>query len=169
MRSAKRILLTSCIGISAIALSLSVVTLAWFTKPASSTEKNLDGEIGLRGYFFAGNGQEATPYEIVSPVHLYNLSRLQNLGVFPKKTYFRVGHTFETGESPKCINIVDGNPVYDTVLDMSGVTIRPIGNEATPFFGTFDGRGIIIENLTVEGNPEDIGMFGYVGCKGTVK
>ena len=169
MRSVKRILLTSCIGISAIALSLSVVTLAWFAKPASSTEKNLDGEIGLRGYFFAGNGQEATPYEIVSPVHLYNLSRLQNLGVFPKKTYFRVGHVFETGESPKCINIVDGNPVYDTVLDMSGVTIRPIGNEATPFFGTFDGRGIIIENLTVEGNPEDIGMFGYVGCKGTVK
>ena len=169
MKNTKRLFLSICIGLSAVALSASAITLAWFAKPTSATEKTLDGEIGLRGYFFAGNGQEATPYEIVSPVHLYNLSRLQNLGVFSKKTYFRVGHIFETGESPKCINIVDGEATYSTTLDMSGVTIRPIGNEATPFFGTFDGRGIIIENLTVEGTPEDIGMFGYVGCKGTVK
>lgn len=170
IKKIRSILLSGCLVLTAAAIAFSAVTLSWFSAPGDSTEKALNGEVGLRGYFFAGDGAtENTAFEIVSPIHLLNLSRLQSIGIFPKKTYFRLGHIFEENQPPKFINIVDGNPVYSTTLDMDGVTIRPIGSEATPFYGTFDGRGLTIANLTVEGTPEDIGLFGYIGVRGAIK
>ena len=170
LKKIRSILLSGCLALTAAAIAFSAVTLSWFTAPGDSTEKALNGEVGLRGYFFAGDGAtESTAYEIVSPIHLLNLSRLQSIGIFPKKTYFRLGHIFDANRGPQFINIVDGVPTYSSTLDMSGVTIRPIGNEATPFYGTFDGRGLTIANLVVEGTPEDIGLFGYVGVRGAIK
>lgn len=162
-----------CTGLAAFALSMA--TLAWFTTPGGSTDKeNVDGEVGLRGYFYSGDGSYDWPFEIVSPIHFYNLTRLQNLGVFTqRKTYFKVGHIFENDTTPKCLNIVDGVQVPQPWLDMGDFcatnTVLPIGGEGAPFIGDFDGQGIPIKNLKISGYPEDIGVFGYVSFEGVVK
>ena len=162
--------LFAVIGVSTLSLGLTAVTLGWFIGAGGETDQEmLDGEIGLRGYFFSGNGSEEYPYEIVSPVHLYNLSRLQNLGIFPEKQYFQIGHVFDEEDGPQCINS-DG--VYADYLDMgpfcASTTFRPIGSESTPFHGTFNGQGIPVRNLTVTGYPEDIGAFGYISYDGEI-
>ena len=84
----------SLIVASATALTVASFSLAWFKGPGGDIDENIDGQIALRGYFFTGNGSEENPYEIVSPLHFYNLSRLQNLGVFPTTAHFRIGHDF---------------------------------------------------------------------------
>ena len=165
------------VGLSAIALVSSVVafSIAWFTSPGGSTDKEtLDGEVGLRGYFYTGNGTKDNPFEIVSPIHFYNLTRLQNLGVFTlKKTYFQVGHYFDNDTDPSCLNIVNGVQVKQPWLDMESFcatnTLLPIGGEGAPFVGEFDGQGLPIKNLKISGYPEDIGVFGYVSYGGVVR
>ncbi|KUO79036.1 MAG: hypothetical protein APF81_23305 [Desulfosporosinus sp. BRH_c37] len=39
----------------------------------------------------------------------------------------------------------------------------PIGNSGAPFVGEFDGNGYSISNLTISGNSNDVGLFGYIG------
>ena len=148
---------------------ISAVTLGWFTSPISKTEDNqtIDGGIDLRGYFYAGTGEDAVnAYEIVTCDHFYNLVRLQNLGIFSgKRAYFQIGHDFGGLVGLKCISGYDGNgsPIYSDTLDMGAYslarTISPIGSEGTPFIGEFDGKNIPIQNLKVKGYPEDIGEF----------
>ena len=88
-------ILLSCASLSTTALIVVIFTLSWFTGPNGRADKVLDGEIGLRSYFYAGDGKHSdTAYEIVTYNHLANLSRLQNLGIFPNQTYFQVGHDF---------------------------------------------------------------------------
>ena len=166
------------IGGCAIA-SFTALSLAWFLGPNVDTNGNnyLDGEVGLRNYFFAGDGTIANPYEIVSPIHFYNLNRLQNLGIFPGKTYFQIGHYFDIEGVPtlKCINRYDedNNPIYEDFLDMDEFStkndITTIGGEGVPFVGEIDGHGLPIVDLKVKGNPEDIGVFGYVAQEGSLK
>ena len=45
----------------------------------------------------------------------------------------------------------------------------PIGTEAQPFTGTFDGGGHTISGLYIDGNTNYVGLFGHVGKDGTVK
>ena len=173
----KKQLLGRIAGIALVAfsaISVAVVSLAWFANAGGKTEKHADGEIGLRGYFYAGDGSEEHPYEIVTPVHLYNLSRLQNYGIFPEKTYFQIGHIFNNQDGYQCIDMESGE--YVDCLDMdyffsndSSIFIRPIGSESTPFHGTFNGNGIPVKNLKISGYPEDIGIFGYVAYDGSIE
>lgn len=161
---------------NSVPLTLAVISFAWFYSNTRAQDQNVDGSVGLREYFYRGDGYigdgtEQYPHEIVTPLHFYNLTRLQNLGVFPEKTYFRVGHVFEgyEAEGPKCL---DGDVKVD-VLDLTSFCatkpLLPIGNEGTPFYGEFDGNYIPIVGLRVAGNPEDIGMFGYTAYTSTVK
>ncbi len=150
------------------------ISISWFNGPNVQVDDGyLDGIVGLREYFFAGKGTEDSPYEIVTPLHLYNLERLQNLGIFSGKTYFQVGHLFDIEGVPtlKCIDHYDsdGNPIYCDYINMEGTKLLPIGGEGVPFVGTINGNGIPIKNLTVRGNPEDIGVFGYVASEGKVE
>ena len=152
--------------ISLSAVSLGIATFAWFAMPGGKTEKHTDGSIGLRSYFYSGDGSEEHPFEIVLPVHMYNLSRLQNYGIFPEKTYFQIGHIFDAEHGYQCMTETGE---YVDYLDMasffskdSSIFIRPIGSESTPFHGTFNGNGIPVRNLKISGYPEDIGVFGYV-------
>ena len=159
------------ITLASVAISMASITLAWFGGRTSRTsDENLPGVIGLRGYFFSGSGRSALdPYEIVSPIHLYNLSRLQNYGIFTEKTYFRIGHDFDPNDginNYQCIDMDTGD--YVDYLDMGPLfrdnptlEIRPIGSECTPFSGDFRGNGIPVKNLVISGYPEDIGVFGY--------
>ena len=163
-----------CIALASLsAISLAVVSFAWFAGAGGKTDRTADGEIGLRGYFYAGDGSEDHPYEIVTPVHLYNLSRLQNYGIFPEKSYFQIGHIFNENDGYQCMDLETGD--YVDELDMEyfyeinpSIYIRPIGSESAPFHGTFEGNGIPIRNLKISGYPEDIGVFGYVAHDGEI-
>lgn len=175
---ATRLLAISSIAISLAVVSIGAFTLSWFMGPNIESDDNfLNGQVGLRNYFYQGDGTEEKPYEIVQPVHLYNLSRLQNLGVFPEKTYFKVGSLFEIeGENViRCINHIDdqGNPIYEDFLDMgdfsSRFDIHSVGGEFAPFVSEIDGNGVPIRNLKIIGNPEDVGVFGYVAHNGKLE
>ena len=55
-------------------------------------------------------------------------------------------------------------------IDMSGVAIEPIGTTDNLFTGTFDGKGHVISNLTIEKEGvEYVGLFGVVGGGATIK
>ena len=68
----------------------------------------------------------------------------------------------------------DGEPAAIAVLtqdiDMAGVAIDPIGTEANLFTGTFDGKGHVISNLTIEREGvEYVGLFGRVSGGAVIK
>ena len=141
-------------------------TLALFVKGAES--EGFFGEVSLRSYFERGSGTEEDPYVITRPRHLYNLSRLQGLGLFGEMTYFELGlvglNGDESGE-PRCY-LDDTSSTVVPFLDMSQSNydyepINAIGSEAVPFFGEFDGQGLEIKNLQVYADPQDAGLFGY--------
>ena len=52
-------------------------------------------------------------------------------------------------------------------VDLSEETWEPIGTEAHPFNGVFNGNGYKITNLTINSNDEYQGLFGY--SKGIIK
>ena len=141
-------------------------TLAAFIKFQESKELTY-GTIGLRSYFHCGSGTEEDPFVITRPNHLYNLSRLQALGIFDEKKYFQLGYHFDDGR----FGFYKGNSSdeYSPVLDMEGLRIPSIGSEATPFYGVFEGSGLTISNLTVEASLEDSGMFGYVAPGASIR
>ena len=71
-------------GIATVALTFAAVAFSWFNGPkVELNDEIVNGEIGLRGYFYQGKGTISEPYEIVKPNHYYNFTRLQNLGIFP--------------------------------------------------------------------------------------
>ena len=170
-------LFAGILTMTSVAILMASFTLSWFTGRADRAEDEiLPGEVGLRGYFFTGNGSSSNPYEIVLPIHFYNLSRLQNYGVFGKDTFFQIGHDFDPDDGVdnyQCIDSDSGEKV--DYLDMApffrdnpNIEIRPVGSESTPFRGTFWGHGIPIQNLKIAGYPEDIGVFGYASSDASI-
>ena len=47
-------------------------------------------------------------------------------------------------------------------IDLSGVSMSPIGTQNAPFKGTFNGQGYDISNLTIASGQNHQGLFGYV-------
>lgn len=155
----------------------AISTIAWFKYGVTISFG--DGSIvpinaGAEAAFFAGgDGSEDHPWEIANRTHLYNLAWLQYIGYFdgsdakhPLQPYF----------------------VVTEDIDMTDITLPPIGTEEHPFVGNFDGGGNTISNLTVSNddpkqassdfgvtkpsmtdlnktnNPPDVvGFFGVVG------
>ena len=149
-------------------------TMSLFTKEAESNGSY--GEVSLRSYFERGTGEENDPYVITRPRHLYNLSRLQGLGVFGEKKYFQLGLLGLDPARPleKLCYLDDSSSTKVPFLDMheSNFNYEPItaiGTEAVPFFGVFDGQGLEIKNLNVYADPEDAGLFGYTAHGSLVK
>lgn len=135
----------------------------------------MEGQVGLRNYFhisttYIGDGTAAKPYVITRPIHFYNLTRLQNLGVFGEKTYFQLGYELDPTNQPGVYLVYksdsssdsDVDP-YSTYLDMSGDTysnnLLLIGNESVPFYGQYDGKNIPVVDLTIHSSPEDVGIL----------
>jgi hypothetical protein len=57
-----------------------------------------------------------------------------------------------------------------TAIDLSGIDWTPIGDENTPFTGSFDGDDNTISNLTIDNDSLDyVGLFGYVGSDGILE
>ena len=150
--------------VSSIALGLSV---ALYTNSDTSDRYGTSGEISLRSYYDSGTGTKGDPYVITRPRHLYNLSRLQGLGVYGlgpngERTYFQLGK--KVGNDIICY--VDETNETKPYLDMKNSNyynnpINAIGSEAQPFYGIFEGQNVEIKNLTVYADPEDAGLFGY--------
>lgn len=150
-----------------------------------NNDEGLPGNVGLRSYFHTGTGTSADPFVITRPIHFYNLTRLQNLGIFDPlnnnggRYYFRVGYDLDNADADN--DVTTGLDVYtaDTgttvtdSLDMSGdnyaTNLLSIGSESTPFYGSYDGSSIPITGLKIHSSPEDIGVFGYTGSGSLVK
>ena len=155
-------------------------TVAWF-KYGSNVNFGSGETVYLHGgteafFFGKGSGTDDSPYEISSRNQLYNLAWLQYIGYFdgssdkqPLQPYFKV-----TAD-----------------IDMTGITLPPIGTEQHPFIGNFDGGGHTISNITISNDdpittsthtttdfgtmkpdnatlegtvpPEVVGFFGVVG------
>ena len=98
-------ILLGCSSLAVVAISLSAISLGWFTGPKANVDKQvINGGVCLRRYFYDGDGlSPATAFEIVAPRHYYNLTRLQNLGIFPEKRYFQLGHNIGRNIVIACI------------------------------------------------------------------
>ena len=131
-------------------------------------EDKFPGSIGLRKYFDSGDGSEESPYIITRPIHLYNLERLQSLGAFSSKFYFELGKDIN-GDGSTLFYTDNLGSDTSTYLDMSGTEIISIGSPSNPFFGDFEGNNMVIDNLVVNGTPEDIGVFGYIAPDASVE
>ena len=115
MKNIARYILGCAIFQTVALMSVVALPLSWFTQSDDDDKRHaIDGEIGLRGYYYAGDGSVENPFEIVKPEHFYNLTRLQNLGIYKTKKYFQIGHDFGDGVL-KCL---DGGEMVD-YLDMS--------------------------------------------------
>ena len=69
---------------------------------------------------------------------------------------------------------LSGNYHLTADIDLSGAQWVPIGDNSTNtnasrFTGTFDGQGYVIRNLTITGDYEYAGLFGYASSGATVK
>ena len=179
------VLYTSIVSLLVTTLVLSIgLSIALFEKYAEGN--GTYGEISLRSYYECGSGRPpktngpddpGDPFVITRPRHLYNLSRLQGLGVYGEKTYFVLGKVdlggVDSNGVPMCY-ADDSSSTQKPYLDMSGSNlntnpINAIGSEALPFYGLFDGQNVEIKNLNVYANPQDAGLFGYTAHGSTVQ
>jgi hypothetical protein len=170
----------SCLGLSGLtaATTLAAFALTWQTK-----EKPNNGTVGILSYFHCGSGKEDDPFVITRPRHFYNLSLLQNLGAFSSGSYyFQIGYALVSGDSNLYVfdsdtAEVSGTTGYGKVLDMSDYVeangtnkiIHAIGDHNFPFRSSLTGNDIVVKNLTVQAEPDDVGVFGYVSYEGSVK
>ena len=155
--------------VSTVALSLGM-TFALYEKYVKGN--GTYGEVSLRSYYERGSGTIDDPFVITRPRHLYNLSRLQGLGVYGdpnEQKYFKLGMVdlggVDSNNVPMCY-ADDSSNTKVPYLDMSGSNlnnnpINAIGSEALPFYGVFLGQNVEIKNLNVYANPQDAGLFGY--------
>ena len=161
-------------------------TLGVYVK--DQTSAGFYGVVKLRSYFECGTGRlpdpndpldRGDPFVITRPRHLYNLSRLQGLGVFGTPTYFqlgKVGLDSNHPNDPYCYTSDSGSETAP-YLDMNPETnsnwnknrINAIGSEAFPFYGIFDGQNVEIKDLNVYADPQDAGLFGYTAHDSVVK
>ena len=167
-----RKLIISLLSIASVSMLAMMVTftLSLFIKDAESN--GFYGEVSLRSYFERGSGRPkgtygpddpGDPYVITRPRHLYNLSRLQGLGVFNEKKAFQLGMVGLAGDNsgkPLCY-LDDSSSTVVPFLDMSSSDydyepINAIGSEAMPFYGEFDGNGLEIKNLTVYADRKSV-------------
>ena len=168
-----------CLIVSAAITAQFIVpkVYAWFLNK-NDRDLAITGSV-RRTYFERGSGTASDPYVIARPLQLYYLAWLQDMGVFNQDLdndgtldtfYFELG----------CMNGQD--PDENMEIDMSGMTLPPIGTTTYPFVSSFNGNGRTISNLTVS-NDEDaltdmptnstpdtattnapiLGLFGVVG------
>ena len=99
-----------------------------------------------------GLGNEAYPYVIRTADDLKALAAAVNNA----ETAGKFASAFYRIE-------ISGN---EKVLECEG-TFTPIGTELFPFNGNFDGNGVILSGISVEGG-DYTGIFGYIGSEGAV-
>ncbi len=111
----------------------------------SNTPGSLPGEGGSYLVAAAGEGTEASPYQISSLASLFWLSQTDSL--------WDIGaHFVQTEDIDASIT---ASPEF-------GAEFMPIGNTTTRFKGSYDGGGYAISELTINlPDSNNIGLFGY--------
>jgi hypothetical protein len=175
-----RRILAGVAGLCLISLAVSSIAIASMAAFVQKTENSggADGDVGLRNYYQKGDGSRLDPFIISKPMHFYNFSRLQSLGVYSDPTqpkYFQLGYDPTGGSNLKFYESDSSNTMIN-YLDMSAYdgttaakTIHPIGSEGFPFSGRFDGMNLQVSNLKVIGDAQDVGVFGYTSSSSVVK
>jgi len=99
----------------------------------------------------------------------------ENLDGFAEEGYhFQLGCDIDGSGEPKVYGYDDeGRLIEDSYVDSLNMNyysaLKPIGTEANPFIGTFDGQGLIIDKAHISGSGlADIGFFGYVQKKASI-
>ena len=124
-------------------LSLVATSVAWFST-MTDFQTAINGR-STSNYYAGGDGSQNDPFIIKTSKHLYNLTWLQNNGYYPhtQKTYFKLDND---------INMAGQLSGYSS--STTGA-IPPIGTDAYPFYGEFDGNGKTISNLWISSDPYD--------------
>ncbi len=157
------------VGILLITL-VGGVSFAWFADTTGEV-MNLNTSV-IGSYFERGDGSKEKPFVIARPLQLYYFSWLQNLGYFNQEFD-------ESGNVKQYYFELSDEYYVDTgAINMEDFCLPPIGTVEKPFLGHFDGKGVVISNLTVQNRTEDltdnptnggyqiIGFFGVVGAYG---
>lgn len=166
MKKRKSIILIGALS-GGLFLSIVATSVAWFSTMTDFQTAIIGSSTS--NYYAGGDGTVNNPFIIKNSKHLYNLTWLQNSGYYPysQKTYFKLNNDIDmAGE-------LSG---YDSTTTGA---IPPIGTDAYPFYGEFDGNGKTIANLWVSSDPNDwkikplnissinvgasIGFFGNIG------
>jgi hypothetical protein len=148
----KLLAIIALFGVAFIALDSALALAAYVALTWDAFNNNTTTETLSWKYFSGGSGTSSDPYLIKTPDNLRNLQKLNSLGLFNSQTSFQLGS------------------YYNNTIEWSGDPLLPIGTDDQPFEGVFDGNGVTINGLVVNGyNTWDIGMFGYVSITGTVK
>lgn len=150
-------------------LGLAVpAAVAWFASVSQIDDAAITAG-SIANYFAGGDGSESNPYLLTNANHVYNLTWLQNKGVFVEPKYFKLNADIDM-----------------STLQVEGArsAVPPIGTTANPFTGYFDGQGHTVSNLWVSSDendwkrkPEtytgdigsDIGFFGAIAGNADVK
>ena len=162
----KGLLLGSGFMCWALATVLVASTLAWFSSSFTAVDEEILGST-KGAYFAGGDGSENDPYQIASPVHLYNLAWLQDIGYFNKDSNDVYPYNQE-GTAYNESSVTTSYFVLNNDIDMTGWKIPPIGTKKYPFIGQFDGNDHTISNLVTtndetqilaESNPHPNGLL----------
>lgn len=131
----KLFLLGAVTMLTAVAFATS--TFAWFAYIPALDFGTGSGKINVgagseTSYYESGSGDSIDdPYIISNRNHLYNLAWLQYMGMYNspsiRQKYFKLKND----------------------IDMTGITLPPIGTDNYPFLGHFDGNGKTVSNLVV--------------------
>ena len=104
-----------------------------------------DGKKASSGYTFSGSGSETAPYLIKSATDLAGLAANVNSGTNYHGKYFKL----------------------EANIDLMGHEWTPIGARGKSFYGSFDGDGKVITNLTISNATDCAGLFGF--ARGTIQ
>lgn len=112
-------------------------------------------EVGIQfvSMEIAGNGTEATPFEVAKPKHFKVVRALR--GAF----YKQVANIDFADPANNQYNAATEGAMYANIKG-----IEPIGTSSAPFTGNYDGQGYVISNVYIGRSDENnVGFFGYVG------
>ena len=124
----------------------SFVITGWNTKAnGSGTAYTTDGTVMMNGeltlyaqWKLEAEGTEADPYKVATSTDLKNLAE----------------YIYYMGHADFCVK-------QEADIDLTDVTMRPIGSQGNPFRGTYDGGGFVIRNGKISA-PVFAGVFGEV-------
>ena len=149
MKIKRKILLLTVITSLVVVALLAGVSFAWFYPGDRVEMRPVKGSIqNVAAYFNGGNGTKDDPYQIATPVQMYNFAWLQYMGTFNQVKDGGIDQTFFK---------------LTATIDMAGVTLPPIGTYANPFLGGFDGNNNTISNLTVDNEISTDGITDFPG------
>ena len=149
------------IGLLSLMLLIGSTSYAWFVR-SNNYGADLLGSSKVN-YFAKGTGSSLDPFIIADANHMFNLSKLQEMGYLQDQVYYFMVADPQTLD-PITIDFTD--------VDVSLIyqLFNPIGDHIYPFIGSFEGNESTLKNIKIDGSTkQDIGVFGYIGDDATVR